>query len=295
MEDWGKINAVDRMQKYIIKHIDEQLTMRELSDAAGYSLWYSMRIFKELSDKTPFEFIRALRLTNAAKALRDSDERVLDIALESGFDSHDGFTRAFNRQFAITPQKYRDTAPPVGYFTYYPIQHYYLYMNKGEEKKVSATVTVTLAERMERKMIILRSKRAQDYFSYCEEVGCDWEGVLNSVAERFDNAAIITLPQHLIAAGTSTVAAGIEVPADYAKKLPEGYEVIDMPPCRMLYFQGMPYEKEEDFGEAIGIVLEAIANYRPELYGRSFAYDDAPQFNFGASAKTGAKIAVPVR
>lgn len=70
------------------------------------------------------------------------------------------------------------------------------YMSKKDDKsmeakKILATVTVTAVDRSERKMIILRSKSAQDYFSYCAEVGCDWEGQLNSVPERYDNAALI--------------------------------------------------------------------------------------------------------
>ncbi|HML34766.1 MULTISPECIES: hypothetical protein [Sporomusa] len=164
-----------------------------------------------------------------------------------------------------------------------------------EAKKILATVTVTAVDRPERKMIILRSKSAQDYFSYCAEVGCDWEGQLNSVPERYDNAALITLPQHLIKVGTSATAAGVEVPATYTNSIPEYYEIIDLPPCKMLYFQGVPLEDEQDFREAIGIVFKAIENYKPELYGYSFAYDIAPQFIFGTSKKIGAKMAVPVK
>lgn len=300
MEDFDKINAVDRMQRYILSHIDDEITMQDLSNVAGYSMWYSLRIFKELSNKTSFEFIRAVRLTKAAKLLRDGDENILDVALDNGFDSHDGFTRAFNRQFEITPCKYRKQTPPVSYFTYYPLRDYYLYMNKKDEvsmeaKNVSSTVTVTAVARPTRKMIILRSISAQDYFSYCEEVGCDWEGMLNSVPEKFDNAALITLPQSLVEAGTSATAAGIEVPSDYAKRIPESYELIDLPACTMLYFQGMPFEKDSYFCDAIDIVMEAIENYQPQLYGYSFADDIAPCYNFGASAESGAKMAVPVR
>lgn len=300
MEDSDKINAVDRMQCYIITHIDDEITMQDLSQVAGYSLWYSLRIFKELSHKTPFEYIRAVRLTKAAKALRDGSDHVLDIALEHGFDSHDGFTKAFNKKFDITPQKYRNETPPISCFTYYPLWDFYLTINKKDEvimerKKVSSTVTVTVVERPKRKMILLRSIAAQDYFSYCEEVGCDWEGMLNSVSEKFDHAALITLPQSLVEARTSAIAAGIEVPFDYSKRVPESYEVIELPACSMLYFQGMPFENQQDFGEAIGIIFEAIENYKPEEYGYSFADDIAPRFNFGTLDKTGAKMAVPVK
>ena len=130
MNDWENINAVDRMQKYIVSHIGEEITMQDLSRIAGYSLWHSARMFKEYLGKTPFEYIRALRLTTAAKELRDSSERIVHVALNGGFDSHDGFTRAFAKQFEITPKKYQSEKPPVSYFTYYPIRDYYFYNNK---------------------------------------------------------------------------------------------------------------------------------------------------------------------
>lgn len=298
METEDKINAVQRMQDYIISHTDGKITIQDLSLAAGYSTYHCIRIFKDLTGKTPFEYIRAIRLTKAAEKLRDSDSRVLDIALEKGFDSHDGFTRAFYRQFNITPQKYRSEKAALRYFTYYPIRAYYQILeNEGKNLpmgKVSGTVTATAVERPARKLILLRSKNAADYLTYCSEMGCDWEGILNSIPEKFDTAALLTLPQKLILEGTSDCAAGIEVPKDYAKAIPEGYDIIELPPCKMLYFQGMPYENEDDFGIAIGIASEAVSNYRPETYGFRFAAELAPRFNFGADAKSGARIAVPV-
>lgn len=317
--DWDKIDAVQRMQDYIVSHLDGEITLEALGRAAGYSSFHCIRIFKELTGKTPFDYIRALRLTRAAQTLRDSNERVLDVALDSGFDSQDGFARAFARQFAIAPRDYRRQLPPVSYFTYYPIRNSCLMMAEQQalpqermeqmmtqEKKealqperqapaVPGAVTVTRVERPARRLILLRAKQATDYMTYCGEMGCDWEGLLNSIPEKMDHAALLTLPRPLTSPGTSGCAAGIEVPAGYAKPLPEGYEVLDLPPCTMLYFQGMPFERDEDFCTAIEIVAEAIAQYPLAQYGLELDSDAAPRFNFGAGAETGAKMAFPVK
>ena len=118
MELSDKIIAVGKMQKHIEIHLDEEITLDHLSRAAGYCKYHALRIFKELTHKTPFETIRALRLTKAAKNLRDSGIKVMDAALDNGFGSHDGFTRAFKREFDITPQKYQHESPAVRWFTY---------------------------------------------------------------------------------------------------------------------------------------------------------------------------------
>lgn len=300
MKDWETIEAVNRMQAYVLSHLDEEINLSQLAEAAGYSMYHAARMFKELTGQTPFDYIRQARLTQAAKRLRDTDEKIVEVALSHGFESHDGFTRSFARQFHMTPRSYREQTPPIPYFTYYPVRNYYLCMREGkdekmEEKQLGGIVTVTAVKRPARRLIVQRSQSAEDYFSYCTEKGCDWEGILNSVAERMDQAALITLPEQLIREGTSAVGAGIEVPETYDKILPEGYEYISLPPCEMLYFQGQPFEREEDFPQAIEIVMQAIRQYRPEQWGLQFDDSLAPGFNFGASAAEGAKMAVPVR
>ena len=78
MERWEKVDAVQRMQDYIERHIAESITLHMLAQTAGYSPWHAARIFKELTEKTPFEYIRALRLSRAAVKLRDlSHEHIL--------------------------------------------------------------------------------------------------------------------------------------------------------------------------------------------------------------------------
>ena len=107
MESWEKIKAVQRMQDYINEHITEAVTLHMLASAAGYSPWHSARIFKELTGRTPFDYIRALRLSQAATKLRDKDLKIIDVAFDFVFDSHEGFTRAFSKQFGMTPQYYQ--------------------------------------------------------------------------------------------------------------------------------------------------------------------------------------------
>ncbi len=296
--NWEKVYAVQKMQDYILMHSEEEPDPETMARAAGYSMFHALRIFKELTGLTPGEYGRSIRLTAAAKQLRDTDRKILDVALDSGFDSHDGFTRAFFRKFRIGPKNYRNEKPPVTYFVHYPVRDYFSMKERNPmmpNKEIPIVVTAQVIERPARKLILLRSKKATDYFSYCEEMGCEWEGYFNSFAERFDNAALLELPKHMVLPGTSVIASGIEVPADFQKALPEQYDVETLPPVKMLIFRSSPYEKEEDYCTAIEAVLEAIEQYRPANYGLAFSFESAPKFNYGADMQTGARAAVPVK
>ncbi len=215
--------------------------------------------------------------------------------MDNGFDSHDGFTKAFFRQFGINLQKYHIEMPPVKWFVNHPIEAYYQ-LKEGIEpmsnEKVSRTVTVTNVERPARKLIFLRYK-ATDYFAACEEVGCDWEGFYNSIPEKLDTAAGGRLPTSLIKSGLGENGFFVEVPLNYNKPIPEGYEIAELPPCTYLYFNGMPFEDQNDFPIAIGILNEAIEKYPFERFNLEIS-NDAPYMGMGAEAITGARAAVPV-
>lgn len=298
MENWEKINAVQRMQDYIKEHINEPITLKALAKAAGYSPWHSARIFKELTNKTPFEYIRAIRLSKAAIKIRDENTRVIDVALDFVFDSHEGFTRAFSKQFGMTPSYYSKHTPPIKLFMPNRIRDYYLNLQKGEStmsKKAAAnTVFVQVVERPARKLILKRGINATHYFEYCEEVGCDVWGILSSIKEAIYEPVGMWLPKNLRKPGTSVYAQGVEVPEDYSGVIPEGFDIIDLPACKMMVFQGQPYE-EDKFEEAIGELWELMKSYKPEIYGFEWADEDGPRIQLEPLDYRGYIEARPVR
>ena len=301
MEQWEQVNAVQNMQDYIHQHLYEPITLAELSRKAGYSPFHSAKLFKEHIGKAPFEYIRTLRLSRAALRLRDEKVRVLDVALDFVFDSHEGFTRAFSREFGVTPYKYSQNPQPIKLFMPIPIRDEYLFYQSGgtsRERKSTelapGTVFVQVVERPERKLILKRGKTARDYFEYCEEV--DWEiwGLLCSIKEALYEPIGMWLPDRLRPEGTSLYAQGVEVPSDYSGILPEGLEAVDLPACSMMAFQGPPFEND-DFYDAVADLMELIDGYQPELYGYRWADGDAPRFQFEPQGYRGYIEARPVR
>ncbi|NCB52884.1 MAG: AraC family transcriptional regulator [Clostridia bacterium] len=292
------ISAVRRMQAYIEAHIAEPITLSQLAKAAGYSQWHSEKIFTELIGKTPFDYIRSLRLSKAALILREGQPKIIDVAFDFVFDSHEGFTKAFSKQFGLPPKRYAMQTPPIPLFIPYRASDYRHTILKGAipmpENKNLKAVFVQVIERPARKVLLKRGVKATEYFEYCGEVGCDIWGMLSSVKEALYEPIGMWLPVRLIKNGTSQYVQGVELPLDYDKPVPDGYEITELAPCKMLVFQGPPYD-DDKFEEAITDMWALMKTFDPALYGYEWADDDAPRFQLAPMGYRGYIEARPVR
>lgn len=279
MESWNQINAVQQMQSYIESHLDEPITLLALSMNTGYSPWHCAKIFKELTGKTPFEYIRKYRLSKAALELRDSELKVIDVAMDFVFDSHEGFTRAFRKQFGINPNEYKRNTPPIYLFKPWPVREYYYWLKeeKTESQPVSSELFVQVRNFPKRKLIMKRSVNSDDYFSYIEEFNCDIWGLLCSIKEALYEPIGMWLPKSLCLPDTSCYAQGVEVPYDYKGEIPEGFEIIELPACKMLMFQSDAYD-DIHFQEVITTISNEIKNYDPTSLGYQWDDQIAPRF-----------------
>jgi AraC-like DNA-binding protein len=288
--------AARRMQDFILSHLLENISLADLARAAGYSPWHAQRIFRELTGQPPFEYIRRLRLTKAALALRDGRPRVIDVALEFMFDSHEGFTRSFAKEFGVTPAKYRKHPEPVKLFLPYPVQP----CRKKDEteaimnEKTTQAIFVQVMERPARKILLRRGVKAAEYFAYCEEVGCDVWGILSSVKEALYEPVGLWLPARMRPAGTSEYVQGVELPFDWSGTVPAGYELVDFAPATVMVFQGEPYD-DERFMDAIDATEKKIDLFNPEVYGYAWAPDAAPRFQLEPQGWRGYIEGRPVR
>ncbi len=286
------------MQDFIEQHITEPITLHMLAQAAGYSPWHAARIFKELTGKNPFDYIRELRLSRAAEKLQDEDVKIVDVAFDFVFESHEGFTRAFSKYFGINPRRFIKEKPHVKLFMPESMRDYYLSLQRGEKimnaKSNPNTVFVQVVDRPARKLILKRGKEAKDYFAYSTELGCDVYEELKGVKDALYEPIGMWLPKNLQKPGTSEYAMGVEMPADYSGKAPEGYEIITLKPCKMMVFQGPPYD-DAKFEDAIGDLWEVMKTYNPELYGFVWADDDGPRFQLEPQGYRGYIEARPVK
>jgi AraC family transcriptional regulator len=297
-----KIATVGKMQDYIRAHINDAISLYDLAQSCGFSPWHASRIFKALTGKNPFDYIRAVRLSQAALKLRDEKIKVIDVALDFVFDTHEGFTRAFSKEFGISPREYKKHTPPVKLFIPYRVMEISQYKPKKEENIMNSNKTdsktvaifVQVVERPARKMILKRGKKATEYFKYCEEVGCDIWGILVSIKEALYEPIGAWLPENMIKKGTSQYVMGVEVPVSYQGQVPESFDIIDLKPCKMMIFQGPPF-KDEEFRDAIHNLWDVMKQYNPEIYGFKWVDADAPRFQMEPQGYRGYIEGRPVR
>jgi AraC family transcriptional regulator len=93
---------------YIDKHLDEELSVESLSRVANFSKYHFHRQFSEYAGINVFRYIQLMRLRRASYRLVFSEHtRIIDIALEAGFENPESFSRAFKNMFGQTPSQFR--------------------------------------------------------------------------------------------------------------------------------------------------------------------------------------------
>jgi AraC-like DNA-binding protein len=93
--------------EYVEANLQTAIQVADIANAAGYSLYHFCRMFGKLTRHTPYDYLIRRRMTLASDAVLLSDRKLLDIALDYQFESHEGFTRAFTRMCGFIPTEAR--------------------------------------------------------------------------------------------------------------------------------------------------------------------------------------------
>ena len=288
--------AVRKMQDYIREHIQEDITIEDLAEASAFSPWYARRLFQKYLNMTPAVYIRRLKLSKSALKLRDEEVTVLDVALDMGFGSVDGYQRAFRREFGCNPKEYSTSPVPVWLFTPSLIENKSTKernVSEMNENKDIRNIFIQVIEKPARKVIIKRGIKANEYFSYCEEVGCDVWGLLTSIRSISGEPVCMWLPKHLRKPVTNEYVQGVEVESDYSGSVPEGFEIIELPAAKYLLFRGEPFA-DEDYEQAITEIWQAEKKYDSAFIGYEWD-EENPRIQLEPRGERGYIELVPVK
>lgn len=101
------LDVIEKSLYYIESHIEKNISVDNISKTVGYSPFHFARIFSENTGLTLGAYIKNKELNIASKQLIDTDNKILDISIASGYQSHEAFSRAFKRHLGSTPYLYR--------------------------------------------------------------------------------------------------------------------------------------------------------------------------------------------
>ena len=117
--EFVKLDHIDRLNRtieYIEANLDKDIHLELLASKFALSKYHFHRIFKALIGEPPSKYIEERRLSRAAADLIETNNRIVDIAFDHGFNSHESFTRSFKKKYAITPSQFRETKPKFRFY-----------------------------------------------------------------------------------------------------------------------------------------------------------------------------------
>ncbi len=98
----------------IDRNLARDLTLGEIAAACGVSRHHLAHAFGDATGQPVMSYVRGRRLSEAASALAAGASNILDLALASGYGSHEAFSRAFRAQFGASPEQVRARAGTEG-------------------------------------------------------------------------------------------------------------------------------------------------------------------------------------
>lgn len=291
---------VQRIDECIRKEDDDSMTLKALSEALGYSEFYVSRKFREISGMLLKDYMRFRKLAFALKELRDTDLKVLDIAVKYGFSSNEAFSRAFRNAYGVTPSEYRRDPKPVVLRTI--ISPFDCYLLRGETmtmdtKESSGDVKVYFVKIPAHRFLHIRNYESIGYWDFWQKQslipGQDCEtvcGLLDSIKGKLDDIggsgenassgqlmAWINAPEGRICSWGIPLAEayGVRLPADWNGEVPEQMRIMDVAEGEYIVFEHGPFDFETESADVEAKIEAAMKGFDYESSG--YALDLTPE------------------
>jgi AraC family transcriptional regulator len=101
------LTTVETAKEYMLLHYQCDISLLELARHCHVSPFHFSRIFKKITTYSPYQFLTAIRLKNSELLIKETVAPIVDIALQSGFNSVEHFTASFTQKFGLSPAAYR--------------------------------------------------------------------------------------------------------------------------------------------------------------------------------------------
>ena len=278
------MRQVERAIWFIEAYFRDRIGVTEIAEAAGVSRFHLSRLFAETTGLSLMRYLRNRRLSEAARVLAAGEADVLTVALDHGYDSHEGFTRAFTALFDVTPEKLRQRGCLA-------------HLTLEEPLKMTEAATVALSAPKIVSKGALRLIGIKDYvrFETMSSVPQQWQRFAARIHEVEGRAGPETYGVSLDVEGREDgfdYIAAVPVSAD--APVPEGMSAVDVPASRHAVFW------HGDHISTIGATCSAIfadwapTGSPPPLYGQVQMVEMYDQRFDAVTGRGGVEIWLPV-
>ncbi|GIO43196.1 AraC family transcriptional regulator [Paenibacillus apis] len=281
MYEWNEM--VQRMIDWVDEHLDATPSLLAISQQLGYSPYYCTKQFHALTGMTLREYVTMRRISGVALELRDTEERILDIAVKYGFSSQEALTRAFVKAFNITPNAYRKSKRPIPLAIRQEVYTPYHYAMKesGSMGAISSIqyVEVKVEKIPAHKLVGIWDLKSNNYGSFwsnghdCDDI-C---GTLASLSGRVLPGQLGQLGGWFYENTKKGYFYGLAMPEEDEGLIPEGMELRPVPESEYVVFHHPPYDYLKD-NPAVMQAVEAMAwNFDPRTIGYVWDYEGNKQ------------------
>ncbi len=297
MYEWNE--AVQKMIDWIEDNLTESPSLLAMSAHIGYSPWYCSKFFHDISGMTVKDYVAGRRLARAALEIRDTDSRLLDIALKYGYSSHEALTRAFVNAYGCTPSAYRRHPVPLPISIRQVVLFPEHYNHKGEIT-MSKTMLTEARVRVEHipahKYIGIWDDTVTGYGDFWQKHDCDAVcGIIDSMSHVSHPIVTPHTAGWFWKNGKRGYFYGFGVPADYSGEIPEGFEVRELPASDYLVFFHPPFDYLKDCGEVMGRVENLAWNYDPKKDGYEWNEADCQDYQRHYPEVIGYEVLRPIK
>lgn len=268
MYEWNE--AIQKMIYWIEDNLIENPSLTEMSQQIGYSPYYCSTRFHEIVGMTIRSYVSSRRLAKATIEIRDTKDRILDIAIKYGYSSQEALTRAFMSAYGCTPAAYRRKPCPVPLSNRQVVLAPYHYKNKGDttmDKTILKKPNVRMEYIPAHKYIGIWDDRASGYGDFWNYHDCDKVcGTIESMRHVSDPVVGCHMAGWHYVEGKRRYFYGFGIPTDYEGEIPEGFEIREFPGSYYLVFFHPTFDYLKDNDEVMGRVEELAWNYKPDQF-----------------------------
>lgn len=243
MQTWP--DAIRAIADWIERRITEPWTLTDMARANGYSPTYCSTQFHRHTGLTLREYAMQRRLYHAAIAIRDTDARLIDVALEYGYSSHEALTTAFRRAYGVAPADYRRNRSLIRLPLPIPPER-----KGGDFMLIEPNIRVEYIP-AHKYLGVFRSTKVNGETIW---PGHDCDLVTHTV-ESMSHLADVIIGAHTagwcICGDERTYFYGLGVPADYDGVVPQGFDLVDVPGGYCQVVSHPPFDYVQDNAEVM--------------------------------------------